>query len=559
MADISIVNYNSESVTDKNKIPEVFNDHFVGVGEKLAKDIYPSTCSSSDYILKVNTNGSRFEFKLLKPVDVYKVFSKLKNGKATGMHLIPNRILKNVKDILTPSITDIFNASIKSKTFPDDFKIARLTPIFKGGDTESLGNYRPISILASIARIFERLLYKQLDDFLATNKILNDKQWGFRSLHSTALALIDCSTNWLLNIDKGVTNLTVFLNIKKAFDTIDHSILLEKLRYYGIMGGELDFFRSYLRNRKQCCNVNGQLSSVKNIKYGVPQGSILGPLLFILYMNDLPCYVENGYITMYSDDTSLSNSVKTCEDINEKVIPNTLQISDWLKANKLSLNVIKTEFMLLGSSQRILKFGSLIAIRVDNNLIRRTSFVKYLGVIIDETLSWDMQIDSISKKVRKNIGVIKHVRDSVPKESLTLLYKTLVELYFRYCSSTWGKCGTSLIDKLQTLQNRAARAVSKVKFDETDHEQFLKSLGWLNIRQLTDFDTASLMFKISRQKMPKQTQELFTKCETIHQYNTRSVNSGNLTLSGPGGAQRPGWPNSQLPIRNLLSYEAQTW
>ena len=216
MADISTVNYDNELVTDKNKIPEIFNDHFVGVGEMLAKDISPSTCSSSDYILKVNTNGSGFEFKFLKPVDVYKVFSKLKNGKAAGMHLIPNRILKNVKDILTPSITDIFNASIKSKTFPDDFKIARVTPIFKGGDTEDLGNYRPISILASIARIFERLLYKELHDFLATNKMLNDKQWGFRSLHSTALALFDCSTNWLLNIDKGVTNLTVFLDIKKS-------------------------------------------------------------------------------------------------------------------------------------------------------------------------------------------------------------------------------------------------------------------------------------------------------------------------------------------------------
>ena len=118
----------------------------------------------------------------------------------------------------------------------------------------------------------------------------------------------------------------------------------------------------------------------------------------------------------------------------------------------------------------------------------------------------------------------------MPKESLTLLYKKLVEPYFRYCSSAWGKCRASLIDKLQKLQNRAVRAVSKVKFDETDHEQLLKSLGWLNICQLTDFDTASLMFKISRQKMPKQTQELFTKCETIHQYNTRSVNSGNLIL-----------------------------
>ena len=127
-------------------------------------------------------------------------------------------------------------------------------------------------------------------------------------------------------------------------------------------------------------------------------------------------------------------------------------------------------------------------------------FCQIFGLIIDETLFWDMQIDSISKKMRKNIGIIKHVRDSVPKESLTLLYETLVKPYFRYCSSAWGKCGENLIDKLQTLQNRAARVVSKIKFDETDHEQLLKSLGWLNICQLTDFDTTSLMFKISRHK-----------------------------------------------------------
>ena len=169
----------------------------------------------------------------------------------------------------------------------------------------------------------------------------------------------------------------------------------------------------------------------------------------------------------------------------------------------------------------------MIAVRVDNNLIRRTSFVRYLGVIIDETLSWDMQIDSISKTVRNNIGIIKHVRDSVPKESLTLLYKTLVEPYFRYCSSTWGKCRESLIN---CRPYRIGQLELLVSLNETDYEQLLKSLGWLNIRQLTDFDTASLMFKISRKKMPEQTQELFTKCKTIHQYNTRSVTSGNLII-----------------------------
>ena len=168
------------------------------------------------------------------------------------------------------------------------------------------------------------------------------------------MALIDCSSNWLINIDKGETNLTVFLDIKKAFDTIDHEILLNKLNYYGISDTELQSFRSYPHNRKQCCNINSYKSSVKTMEYGVPQGSILGPLLFIIYMNDLPKCIDNAHITMYADDTSSSTTVETCDDIKEKVIPNFFSVIDWLKANKLSLNAVKTEFMLLGSAPSIL-------------------------------------------------------------------------------------------------------------------------------------------------------------------------------------------------------------
>ena len=179
------------------------------------------------------------------------------------MHLIPNSILKAVKGIIAPSLTDLFNASIQSKIFPDDFKVARVTPIFKNGETDDLGNYRPISILGSIARVFEKLLYKQLHDFLVENKIFNAQQWAFRSLHSTALALIDCSSNWLLNVDRGENNLTLFLDIKKAFDTIDHSILLQKLDFYGISEEDDHFLKSYMSERKQCCNINGYRSSFR--------------------------------------------------------------------------------------------------------------------------------------------------------------------------------------------------------------------------------------------------------------------------------------------------------
>ena len=160
-------------------------------------------------------------------------------------------------------------------------------------------------------------------------------------MHSTALTLIDCSNNWLINIDKKGTNFSVFLDIKKAFDTIDHSILLQKLEYYRIREEELKFFSSYLHNRRQCCIVNSHQSLFQTVRYGVPQGSILGPLLFIIYMNDLPKSIENGYVNMYADDTESSTVVNKCNDITEKVIPDLMKICDWLKANRLSLNAVK--------------------------------------------------------------------------------------------------------------------------------------------------------------------------------------------------------------------------
>ena len=197
------------------------------------------------------------------------------------MHLIPNSVLKAVKDIIAPSI--------KAKIFPDAFKITKVSRIFKNGATDNLGNYRPISILGSIARVFEKLLYKQLHNFL----IENTQQWGFRSLHSTAVALIDCSSNWLLNIDRGENNLTAFLDCKKDFNTIDHNILLLKQDYYGISEEDLLSLKSYLFQCRQCCNINDYKSSFRPIKCGVPQGSILGPLLSIICMNKINDLILN--------------------------------------------------------------------------------------------------------------------------------------------------------------------------------------------------------------------------------------------------------------------------
>ena len=201
--------------------------------------------------------------------------------------------------------------------------------------------------------MFEKLIHKQLYDYFTVNNLLGNKQYGFRSLHSTALALGNLTNTWLLNIHHGRMNYVVFLDIKKAFDNVDHKILIDKRYFYGVVKQELDFFMSYLTERVQCCSVNWISSGFKNITHGVPQGSLLGPLHFIVYMNDLPSAAKDVNITMFADNTGLNQEIKTASDIKDDLIPAFVKVCEWLRHNNLSLNAIKTESMIIGSHQRV--------------------------------------------------------------------------------------------------------------------------------------------------------------------------------------------------------------
>ena len=252
-----------------------------------------------------------FAFKPISVTQMTKLLEKLINSKATGIHGIPNRALKDSDEIIAPSLTDINNFSVASKVFPDDLKVGKTAAVHKSGDKNQLNNYRPISVLPTVARGFEKILYGQLYEYFMTSKLLGNQQVGFRSLHSTALAFSKSTSKWCLSMDKGNMNSVIFLDIKKAFDTVDHEILLNKLNCYGVSDDELLFFASYLQSRTQCCSINGYQSTPKKVTCGVPQGSILEPLLFTIYMTDLPAYVQNANITMQADDTSLDKAIRT--------------------------------------------------------------------------------------------------------------------------------------------------------------------------------------------------------------------------------------------------------
>ena len=290
-------------------------------------------------------------------------------------------------------------------------------------------------------------------------------------------ALLEATDNWAFNIDRGYVNAVVFLDLKKAFDTVDNPILLSKLYLYGDKGNAYELLSSYLDNRTQRCAVNGVISHTCTLTCGITQGTILGPLLFLLYINDLPNCLSNSQPRMYADDTHLTYADNDICSIEASLNQDLSNINRWLIANKLTLNMTKTEFMLIGLRQKLNSLSAIPALEINGTQLNR---VKSLGVLIDENLTWGNHINAITKKVSSGIGSIKRISHCVPPATLCTIYRGLVQSHFDYCSVVWGNCAKTLSDKLQRLQNRAVRVLTNTCYD-ADASQLLKELSRDNL------------------------------------------------------------------------------
>ena len=334
----------AKTATDPQEISELFNTHFSDIGPSLASNLPDCQNTFIEYVRP--TNQASFKLKNVSNEAVLKLLMNLDVNKATGLDHIPGKLLKEAGPIIANSLSLIFNRSIDTAIFPDEWKLAKVTPIHKKNEKNDPCNYRPISVIPTIAKVFERLIFNQVYEYFCTNDLLSKCQSGFRPLHSTVTALLEAVNEWTQNIDRGLINSVLFLDLAKAFDTVDHGILVENLALYGIRGTTLNWFKSYLNNRTQKCDLNGHLSSTRSLSCGVPQGTILGPLLFLIYINDLPNCLGTSSPRMYADDTNITYPGNSIHEIELNLNKELANVRDWLLANKLSLNAAKTEYML---------------------------------------------------------------------------------------------------------------------------------------------------------------------------------------------------------------------
>lgn len=516
-AEIESIVTNNSVLMNPQDICEHMNSFFAGIGQELAGKLphLPIDVSKEHH-----SNKTMF-FRPVSEEEVEKVIESLDPMKATGADSVDVRSLKLCKQFIVPVLCKLINQSLYTGEVPEKMKVAKIRPLHKGGSKDSADNYRPISVLPSISKVFEIIVNNRLLSYLKSINFLYDHQYGFRESSDTVSATLDLVSELQLQLDQGKRMAVVSLDLRKAFDTVDHTILLQKMNLLGIRGQCYDWFRNYLVNRRQFVRINNTCSSEKNVNCGVPQGSILGPSLFLLYINSISCLSLDGKIKLYADDTVLVYTGNNSSTIKAQIQNDLTKLEQWLVTHKLTLNVKKSSYMFIqkhkNEDRSSIDFGT--------KKLEYSSTIKYLGLYLDETLSWQAHTEILRKKLSAPIGILKRLSYSVPKYLVRSLYFCLIHCHLQYLTVLWYPTFQNLVKPLKILQNKAIKNIYNLPI-RYNTDMLYKNFNIMPLENIYKFQVSFYIHQIiCKTRHSNLTLDLRSD---IHNYNTRQSNYINL-------------------------------
>lgn len=504
---ISEIKFQNQIIHNKEDIANCFNGYFSNLGKNLASAIKrpkkdPLICNTTDHTIFLTPTD---------PNEIQQIILKLKLDKAPGIDGISTQHLRLASEFIQMPLVNVINQMFIEGIFPDILKVGLIKPLLKKGEPTEVSNYRPISLISNVSKIIEKILKKRIESFLERFQILSDNQFGFRTGMSTEDALVYLTKNIYNNLDNNKAILGVFLDLAKAFDTVDHEILIQKLENIGFRGSPLKLLTSYLSNRVQYVKIEDSISSANVVEYGVPQGTVLGPILFSIYINELFSLGSVGSISSFADDTVILYAGDSWRDVKESAEQDLTTVKTWFDRMSLTINFDKTNYIAFSCNKKRLPYYNEIYITQNQQTIciKETEHTKYLGIEIDNHLKWDKHINILIKKLRSILYKFKTLRQILTLNNLKTVYYSLVYSVLQYGIGAWGAAYKTHVDRLTVVQKFFIKTMyNKNRTYPSDllyHESQL-----MDINQIFCFKIINLQYKNKHQLQ-----------KIDHPYNTR--------------------------------------
>ena len=465
----------------------------------ISSQLNISNILATDLLINLPKPNRVFEWKHIGIEDVFQIVGSLKNTNSKDYYDVSNKFLKQIIPYIALPLTICINDSLNTGLFPDCLKISKVIPIFKSGDASEPSNYRPISLIPIFAKIFETVMRRQICEYFEINNLFVDSQFGFRAKLNTTKAVTSL-VGYILEAleDHQMVNST-FCDLTKAFDCVSHGILLDKLHYYGFGGTELQLLKSYLTNRRQCVLIDNKKSKILNVTAGVPQGSVLGPVLFLVMINDLTWNVSSHSI-VFADDTTFVSKHKDLVELKHISNVALVEAKTWFNANKFVLNNTKTSNMLFTTKSN--------GLNEDDG--KCNNCFKLLGIMVDSNLTWEYHIDFICKKLSRIIYLLRNLKMHLPKEYIRVAYYSYFQSVFSYGLLLWGN--SAHIQKVFLLQKRAIRIITNSAMREHCKPLFIQE----KVMTITCLYIYQVLHYV------KDNYSTLSHRKDVHDHNTRS-------------------------------------